>query len=194
MLAFAVFSLVSVGSMIVMGQGTNASQRALEITLVRQQLDAQAEALRAAQQAFTVAPPGTSTTWSAIATGRTIDDSTHFTMQDRCPAGVSDVNNSFIMDPRDGSAITTGGWLGNINESVDDKSPPPYAQLVIDPSKSASDDSAVKPYGIWIEREYLDNGGGIGSYNFIIRACWYSVGLDAPMQLETVVRLYAPAS
>lgn len=72
LLAFTVFSLVSVGAMAIMNQGTNAAERSLEVTLVKEQIDAQAEALRAAQQAyFSVMsdpnPANTAkTTWSTI--------------------------------------------------------------------------------------------------------------------------------
>src|SRR5664279_826252 len=44
--AVAIFSLVAVGGLAIMNQGTATSQRALEITLVRQEVDSQAETLR----------------------------------------------------------------------------------------------------------------------------------------------------
>ena len=44
--AVTVFSLVAVGGISIMNQGTAAAQRSLEITLVRQQIDSQAETLR----------------------------------------------------------------------------------------------------------------------------------------------------
>ena len=50
LLAITVFSLVAVGAMTIMSQGTNTTQRSLEMSLVKQQIDAQAEALRAAYQ------------------------------------------------------------------------------------------------------------------------------------------------
>ncbi len=44
--AITIFSLVAVSSMAIMNQGTDTAQRSLEITLVRQEIDAQAETLR----------------------------------------------------------------------------------------------------------------------------------------------------
>ena len=73
LLAFSIFSLLSVGAMTVMGQGTNASQRALEITLVRQQIDAQAEALRAAHQADTGTTADVETAWDLISVNADTD-------------------------------------------------------------------------------------------------------------------------
>lgn len=50
--AVTVFSFVVVGALTIMNQGTAASQRALEISLVRQQIDGQAEALRFMHNAY----------------------------------------------------------------------------------------------------------------------------------------------
>ena len=44
--AITVFSLVVVSSLSIMNQGSATAQRTLEISLVRQQIDAQAETLR----------------------------------------------------------------------------------------------------------------------------------------------------
>ena len=44
--AITVFSLVVVTSLAIMNQGTQAALRSLQLTLVRQQVDSQAEALR----------------------------------------------------------------------------------------------------------------------------------------------------
>ena len=46
MFSFVVFSLLTVGTYIVMNRGTQIAQRSLEITLVRQQLDAQVSLIR----------------------------------------------------------------------------------------------------------------------------------------------------
>lgn len=181
LLAFAVFSMISITSMVVMGQGSNASQRALEITLVRQQLDSQAEALRAAQQAYTIASDGVETEWEKIALSGAANNSQHFASTTECPKDSSEVQRSFIMDPRTAAVIDTGTeWLEDINGT----NPPPYAQV----------DFSGTPvsYGMWIERTH--NAGTPGSYDFDVRACWYGAGLRVPLQLDTTVRLYAPGS
>lgn len=68
--AVAVFAMVGVGAMSIMSQGTAAAQRSLEITLVRQQMDAQAEAIRYIHQSYVAsfqknggAPTGTAAEW-----------------------------------------------------------------------------------------------------------------------------------
>jgi len=55
--AVTVFSLVAVGSLSIMNQGTATAQRSLEITLVRQEIDAQAEALRFIHDSYIAAYP-----------------------------------------------------------------------------------------------------------------------------------------
>lgn len=52
LLAVTVFSMVAVGGMAIMNQGAAMAQRSLEISLVRQQIDAQADALRYIHHAY----------------------------------------------------------------------------------------------------------------------------------------------
>mgnify|MGYP007031190970 CR=1 FL=1 len=53
--AFSVLSLIIIGSLSIMNQGTLAAQRSLEITLVRDQIDAQATTLRFLHDAYVAA-------------------------------------------------------------------------------------------------------------------------------------------
>jgi len=176
LLAITVFSLVSIATMTIMNQGTNAAQRALEITHVRQQIDAQAEALRAAQQAATA---GHGTIWGQIAqhgnTGEYNNDAI-------CPRSLGDVSGTFILDARTGQPYTAN-WLEDINLSTS----PPYAQVLYDTG-------SPKSYGIWIERAFSEGGTLPDLYTFTVNACWQGAGLDHPLKLETVVRLYDPGS
>lgn len=176
LLAITVFSLVSIATMTIMNQGTNAAQRALEITHVRQEIDAQAEALRAAQQAAAI---GSSTAWDQIAqhgnTGEYNNDTT-------CPRSLGDVSGTFIMDARTAQPYTAN-WLEDINSSTS----PPYAQVLYDTG-------SPKSYGIWIERAFTEGGNLPDLYTFTVNACWQGAGLDHPLKLETVVRLYDPGS
>lgn len=180
LLAFTVFSLVSVGAMTVMNQATNASQRSLEITLVRQQVDAQAEALRAAQQAFWRAGNPSSTEWSKIALSGSTNNSVVFTSDSDCPTrSTLNSNRVFIMNPTDATLVTGASWYNNI----DTANPLPYARV-----------SGANSYGIWIERAYKASGAANApsSYDFTVRACWFGAGMNRPMQIKTSVRLYEP--
>jgi len=181
LLAVTIFSLVAVGARVIMNQGTNAAQRALEITQVRHQIDAQAEALRAAQQAHAVASNPDASTWSEIA------DPSESTIPfnsdaagSACPENVNDISTSFIMDARTGTKAD-GQWFNSIN-AID---APPYAKVEYD--------GGLKAHGIWIERNYENGGAAPDAYDFTIKACWYAAGLSRPLQMDTLVRLYDPS-
>lgn len=180
-LAFAVFSMVSIGAMTIMGQGSNTAQRALEITQVRQYIDSQAQALRAAQQAHTAAGGVATTEWRKIALTGAANDSQKYADETRCPVE-NDITGSFIMNPDNAAAVTTGSWFRDINAAT----APPYAKVTTS--------SGVEAHGMWIERSFDEGGNGPDSFDFVVRACWFGAGLSTPLQLETSVRLYEPGS
>lgn len=173
LLAVTVFSMVAVGVITVMNQGTNTAQRALEITLVRQQIDAQAEALRAVHQAH-AANRTPDDEWTKV-----INHSGSFNQPEICP-GANQITNAFAMNPATATIIGSN-WYAPMS----DPNAPVYAQ--VDTS------GAGKSYGIWIETNKVPpaSGNAPDAYNFRIRACWFGAGMGStPMQLETLVRLY----
>lgn len=174
LLAVTVFSMVAVGAIIVMNQGTSTAQRALEINLVKQQIDAQAEALRAAQLAYAAnSDPSATTNWNAI---KTETGSPTDVTSSRCPASY----NGFIMDPV--KAVKVDAPIKNMD--ADDA--PPYAQVMFD-----DDGQMTSASGIWIENTTDSARDGFpAAYDFVIRACWYSPGQTVPSTTDTVVRLY----
>lgn len=180
LMAITIFSMVGVGAISIMNQGTNAAQRALEITQVRHQVDAQAEALRAVHQAYSVNPGGTGAMWASIAAPT---DTSTWSEDQSCPSTAADVGGSFIMDPSKASVLG-GQWLSSINDS----NAPPHAQVIQGSPSTA--------YGMWIERtrHVADGARSPVAYDFNIRACWYSAGMpNTPSQIETLVRLYDPS-
>lgn len=183
LLAVTVFSLLAIGAMTIMNMGTNVAQRALEITQVRQQIDAQAEALRAAQQAFTVAvnPDDPDLAWKQI-TGESTQVFKDNDTSSGCPEEFSDIPNSFIMNTRDGTKVPGSNWF----QSMVANDAPTYAKVMY------GDGSAVTGAGIWIERNFDAGDDAPDAYDFNIRTCWFSAGLDVPMRMDTLVRLYEP--
>lgn len=183
--AVAIFSLVAVSSMSIMNQGTATAQRALEITLVRQEIDAQAEALRFLNASY-ISNGLAYDEWKKIHDELAIDGSdgignvTEFGSGSDC----SIPNNSFILDTH--------------NAKVESEKPNPaetFSKIIY----RAPPDQAIfdRAEGIWIEalkddnknRDYQKNAGYI---DFHIRACWYSAGQAVPVTIGTIVRLYAP--
>lgn len=179
LLAITIFSLVAIGAITIMNQGTNSSQRALEITLVKQQIDSQADALRAIHQTEIAqkASNGVDTAeWQALTA---LPDSSSSPVTTTCGAIP---NNIFALDGH--RAILYSGVI----KSSDDATAPPYSQAIYDPTN----DTVTDVYGLWIEKQTNSNPNFKTYYDFTIRACWYGPGLNVPMQLQTIVRLYEP--
>ncbi len=181
MLAFVVFSSVAVGAMAIMNQGTATAQRALEITLVRQQIDAQTEALRYMHEKYIAAKSTdgeVSSDWKEIITAKRVSKASTFEITGvECPAMPA---QSFILNTR------TASLSRSIAPTVADNSQLPYSQVVY------NDDGSLKEVvGLWIEAV---NGPSPDTIDFNIRACWYAPGTSNPSTLGTIVRLYVPRS
>ena len=198
LLAVAVFSLVAVGGLTVMNQSVNTAQRAIELTLVRQQIDAQAEALRAVHEAASKSGIE-GTQWQAVTSNA---GSAGTYAPQNCPDNSTGGNTArqtpqraFAMNPLAATKMTNTDWYSGAGSVAEQ---PPYAQtgsLVAeddDESEEAPEGNTTgKSYGIWIEPSFTTgNNGAPGRYDFRIRACWDAVGLAVPQQTETNVRLY----
>lgn len=196
--AVAVFAMVAVGSLSIMNQGTATAQRSLEITLVRQQIDAQAEAIRYIHQAYVTAfqytggaPTGTAAEWIKM-TSKTggnygADGASAFgslAANNTCPASVPG-QSPFILDTHNARV-----WTGvPTMQAPAGGSMPAFAQVVYNTQGTA----VQQAYGIWIEAvPSTQNGSSAGFVDFHIRACWDGPGSVVPVTLGTIVRLYEP--
>lgn len=186
MLAFAVFALLVVGAISVMNRGVASAQEALETTLVREQIDGQAEALRFLYQSY-MSDSSSPTNASALTFAGIRADAENNEDRDasefghpQCLTGIPR-QNPFVINP------LTGGVIKTLHSMSEDEAPA-YAQITY------NDDGTAAPYGLWIEAV---KGGATNQPKFIdfhIRACWYSVTSDAPRTLGTIVRLYMPTT
>jgi len=177
--AVTVFSLVVVGALSIMNQGTDSAQRALEITLVREQIDAQAETLRFLNASY-IESPGSDQgkLWSdmskTIIPGGSASD---FVGGQACPTIRA---NSMIMNTKT-AEFDTGKYTPA----------PVYSRVTF------TGNQVKAAEGIWIEAvkatipigQNQDNADYI---DFHIRACWDSPGQSEPVTLGTIVRLYEP--
>lgn len=202
LLAVTVFSIVAVSGLTIMNQGAAAAQRSLEITLVRQQMDAQAETLRfmydaaLAQKSSGTTPPAGSAAakWNQVLAQRKTSASTFSSMTTgpRCtaytgtPIGTFNVSRGFVVNPR-----TASIYLPNAStwREAETYSRVRYA--------SPSDPSLVRVEGLWVEavQRNAETVGGVtlpGYTDFHIRACWAVLGQAQPATLGTIVRLYEP--
>lgn len=192
--AVVVFAMVAVSSMAIMNQGTATAERSLEITLVRQQMDAQAEAIRYIHTAYVAsfqnngsAPSGAAAEWikmTSKTTGKGADGASPFgaTSGGLCPATVPG-QHPFILNARTATVANTIPAMSAPAGS----SLPPFPQVIYN-----SDSSINQAYGLWVEAVPSSTASGVGFVDFHIRACWDSPGSSAPITLGTIVRLYAP--
>jgi type II secretory pathway pseudopilin PulG len=215
--AFTIFSLVAVGGLSLMSRGAAIAQQSLEISLVRDQIDSQADALRYAHDAY-IANYGhdaaSKTVWNNIVA--TADSIAHpfkyMTDGQRCilPFDIAREGKPFALD------ISKMDGNGGSNPVLNFNPPeiPPifvpvsdttdledsteftmttYAQLRYTDSRDVALLRAVSQ-GIWIQAvKERGSDNRPGYYDFHIRACWLSPGQSVPVTLGTIVRLYDPA-
>lgn len=187
MFAVTIFSMIAVGSLTIMNQSLSVAQRSLEITLVRQQMDAQAEALRFINQSYTAnfqrsgpAPTGVAAEWLTI-TSKAVGQATTFgdAIGTTCPTTMP--TGAFIVN-----AQTAKVW-SQTPKSMTDANPPPFSQVRYDGTGAITD-----AYGIWVEAVRSGSVGQLGYVDFHIRTCWNSPGSNVVSTLGTIVRLYEP--
>ncbi len=193
--AITVFALVMVTSLTLMNQGIAASQRSLEITLARQQIDGQAETLRFMHDSFvqsyysgitfdtTDGPANTSPAeefYKAVQAVITEDKKSASQLGSTSCATPPD--GSFVLNTRKSLTITAPGFTA----------PETSPMVVYD-----DDGVLLGSQGLWIEGvrsgDSTDtNQLNTGYIDFHIRACWSAPGMDQPMNIGTIVRLYEP--
>lgn len=197
--AITIFSLVAVGGLSIMNQGTATSQRALEITLVRQEIDAQAETLRFLNSSYV----------SAYQSGVSLSSAT--------PAGQWQLMENYIINDPIASASNFGGlntdnscpdpqtikgsfFLDTKNAKFVDRKTGEGTMVPVDTFSQINYDSLpISAEGIWIEAvrsaaisDKNDPQYNAGYLDFHIRACWDSPGQSIPVTIGTIVRLYEP--
>lgn len=188
--AFSILSLVIIGAITIMNQGTVAAQRALETTLVREEIDSQATTLRFLHDAY-VAAYQTRTTydsnapagqWKAMTDSLVATSASAFNGAASCP------------NPPTGSFILNGAQAKYIKGDVTVlKQATTFSQVTYDSSSSA----LIDAQGIWIEGIKSPvptdvNAQNTGYIDFHIRACWNNPGQGPAMTIGTIVRLYEP--
>ncbi|MFZ1250365.1 MAG: prepilin-type N-terminal cleavage/methylation domain-containing protein [Candidatus Microsaccharimonas sp.] len=189
--AVAVFSLVVVGALSIMNQGTATAQRSLEITLARQQMDAQADTLRFLQSSYVQAY------YSGITydTGDTLSSPAeeYYKVIQRISGTASassfgslscgtKPSGAFILNPRTATLNPDTNFL---------KKPDVYPTITYNAAGAIESQGSQ---GLWVEgvRSSVTSGENASYIDFHIRACWDGPGQGSPMNLGTIVRLYEP--
>jgi type II secretory pathway pseudopilin PulG len=192
-LAITIFAMIIITALTMMNQGTAASQRALEITLARQSVDAQADTLRFLQTAYI------DKYYSGI-TFNTTDNLTSpaeeyykIIQQVKSTASASTFGtvpcgtppqNSFVLNTHTAQMVNTMALFANY--------PATFAQQFYNGA------NLTRSEGLWVEGIRTDPpkppapNSNAGYIDFHIRACWDTVGSTQPMNIGTIVRLYEP--
>ena len=202
MFAFAIFGLVAIINLQLMQKGTQLNQASLELNLVREQINNQANALILANSVFindlnkrgSVVLNENHLLWNQITQTKTTTQikplSSYVSASGNCEPAPA---HGFVLDPLTSGDYNQTSLKTQINPAVT------YAKLVYqnDDDKNSLISSVgnfIHSEGLWIESIKGDNAAGASSlfYDFVIRACWSSAASQLPSVVETVVRLYVP--
>ena len=179
-LAFVIFTIAAVAAITLINSGLATTQRGLEATLVRQQIDAQGELLRHLRDTRDGA-------WDQIV-AQTV--STPVSLAGTISAGNICTNaavqsGAFYVQPQVAAdpALTT--YARRAVNTTTYRTPDTYAKIEYTAG-------ATQSQGIWIQatRAQERSGASVPAYDFYIHACWDSVGQSVPMTLGTIVRIY----
>lgn len=180
--AVAIFALLAISSLAIMNQGVATAERALEITLVRQQMDAQAEALRYVHDMQLAAAPSSTTAWTDLITKYGQPSASAYGLSNGTCALPSGGYKPFILNARTAQVSAAPPTIAPAAADL-----PPYPQVIYNP-----DSSIQSAYGLWVEAVPSSPLLLTRFVDFHIRACWDGPGSSVPMTLGTIVRLYDP--
>ena len=176
LLGVTIFSLVAVIALETMNRGMAIAQYSLETTLVRQQVDAQAEMLRYAHDMK-------NDTWKKLVDNNSVSVSAVNGNEgnlgvEKCPDDFSTKEFALAATPSLASKISI------LNNPGDYKAAETYARV---------DSDTKKTYGISVR--LVKPSAATGSrdsnkYDAYIKACWMPVGSKMPATIGTIVRLY----
>lgn len=176
LLGVTIFSLVAVIALETMNRGMAIAQYSLETTLVRQQVDAQAEMLRYAHDMK-------NDTWKKLVDNNSVsvsavNDNEGNLGVEKCPDDFSTKEFALAATPSLASKISI------LNNPGDYKAAETYARI---------DSDTKKTYGVSVRLVKPSTTTGSrdsNKYDAYIKACWMPVGSKMPATIGTIVRLY----
>jgi len=191
-ISITLFGLVAIGAINVMVQGVATTQRALEVTLVRQEIDAQTSALRFLHNAYVASyksgivpgvltPAGQWFVMTEYVRASALTSASEFGSKNQaCPTAPK---GSFILNTKNAQVVTASASLTSAQL---------YSRVTYDAT-----DTLKSSEGIWIEGvrspDVTTTGLNTAGYiDFHIRACWITSGQSTPSTIGTIVRLYEP--
>ena len=176
LLGVTIFSLVAIIALETMNRGMAIAQYSLETTLVRQQVDAQAEMIRYAHDMK-------NDTWKKLVDNNSVsvsavNDNEGNLGVEKCPDDFSTKEFALAATPSLASKISI------LNNPGDYKAAETYARV---------DSDTKKTYGVSVRLVKPSTTTGSrdsNKYDAYIKACWMPVGSKMPATIGTIVRLY----
>lgn len=184
MLAFAVFSFVVIGSVMLMNKGLAMAQRSLELTLVRQQIDAQLTMLGQLKQKDPAAWRALTVTAADSENGVLSGDLSAIT---DCPKP-TDLSNAYFIAPTNTRMAVKAYAISptNYKPAVTYANVDSFARTALPPSTDPLS------YGMWVSLVKSEGFITNHAYDVHVRGCWYSAGdsIGRPTVIATVTRMY----
>jgi hypothetical protein len=211
MFAFAIFCMVAIIGLTLMNMGIQTAQTSLELTIARNEVSTQAEALRFIHNSY-VSELNLSSSSSRIYTKAWKGMINPAKIDTQAPP-LNNAASSCQYDPAANKSRPTGAFVvntrnlipdgaGNVNalefEKFEIADIFPRILFLNEADSNAIDYSSFntdihKVQGIWIKavaNTFNDKDNPF--YDFHIRACWFSPGKSVPTTIGTIVRLYNP--
>ncbi len=187
-LAISIFAMLMVGSLSLMNAGLSRSQATMQLTMARNTIDAQAEALRFMNNAFISQHPrptgeftGPASQWLTA----TANSSTSASRLNECRSDFN-ATNILIVDTVNMAVRKTGSGA-NFAES----DTYPRLSFGADTNTISVPSTYLGARGVWVE-VVRPSSTAAKYYDFHIRACWMPSGSNVKTTLGTIVRLYDP--
>lgn len=187
--AVVIFALVAITSLSIMNQGIATGERSLEVTLVRLQMDAQAEGLRYIHEAMVADPTSDQAkVWTKLLTTYAEENASPYGVSNNtCALPGGSGYKPFVLNTKDTKQVDVWSSAPSI-APTDGVNYPPYSQVIYN-----ADSSIKAAYGLWVEAVPSSSFADTHFVDFHIRACWPSPSGPVPATLGTIVRLYDPA-
>lgn len=186
MLAVSVFGLMMVGAMAAMNASFARTMASMQMTMARNAMDSQAEALRYVNNEYII-NPSDSHIWRGVIANSKESASDLST----CPTNQAEINglNGFFINTSNSGGFVLRSGDGVITQAQT------FPQIVDSRGNLSSQ-------GLWVEAvreagtvvDSADISKRPSYYDFHVRACWIAPGNDVPTTLGTIVRLYVPKS
>lgn len=202
--AITVFCMIAVIGMSLMNQGITTAQISLEVSLAREEINAQAEALRFIHNSYVAERelvPGRQESlpensvyqqytglWNTIAASAVGLAPDLSTTSIACPERPG---NTFVLNTRDIKPNDTTSFINDSRLVYADVFPRILYGSLEDSNEvdNVAATNLVQAQGVWVLAVQ-----GANFYDFHIRACWSAPGRNVATTIGTIVRLYNPES